>query len=98
MFLSVLAIAFIPVWTKWWRAVVMRGRRATAGNVVAVVFLSLATLIVFQIGPWAVMGAMHGLLSQTVTLQELPIAIAIVFGPSIVVQIAYAINAALREA
>ena len=96
LLVSVLCIGFIPLWTKGWRKFVMRDRPRTAARVCAVVLLSVATLLALQLGPWLFLGVQHGTLHHALADDKILLAVAIMFGPSIVMQIGYAIYQATR--
>jgi hypothetical protein len=61
------------------------------------VLLSVATLLVFEAGPWVAMGALHGNLLKFVVARDAPYVLALLFGPSVLMQIGLAIYLAVRR-
>lgn len=90
---SFAGLALTSFWTRWLAMVFAKaGGRATAIRIVIVVVLSLIFLGVAHVGPWIVMAAKNGTLAHNLSDPKLPLGMAIMFGPSALLQIALAVH------
>ena len=88
LFATLVDIALIPIWTKWWANHLRRNRRFYS---VSLALFAFATLAIFSAAPFLLMRAADGSFSTGVANQKFLVDLAIFLSPSCLLQLWYVI-------
>jgi hypothetical protein len=88
MLTSFVGLAMGPFWANWTAALLSRWMQPGSMRAVCIILLTLAVMLFWHAGPWALMMGLHGQLGRNLADPSLLLVLCIFFGPGILLQVA----------